>query len=261
MSISLQADSNLPQGYILVNGTAAATVRQDGLVAASKALCTSNTDRNTAVGTLAGVPLFANTTGTDNTGIGDGALAGNTNGIGNTAVGSSAMSSATTGSYNIAVGGAALLTLQSGNGNVMIGGIDSSGSYNPIFDPTTENNRVIIGSSTTTNAYCKVAWQTTSDARDKTNINQLELGLDFVEQLSPVSYQFKTSRDSNEVSGGIRYGFLAQDILALEGDNPVIIDNEDPEHLSFKETNLIPVLVNAIKELKSRIEELEAKVS
>jgi hypothetical protein len=33
MSISLQADSNLPQGYILVNGTAAATVKQDGSIA------------------------------------------------------------------------------------------------------------------------------------------------------------------------------------------------------------------------------------
>ena len=30
MSIAIQADSNLPQGYILVNGTAAATVRQNG---------------------------------------------------------------------------------------------------------------------------------------------------------------------------------------------------------------------------------------
>lgn len=34
MSISLQADSSLPQGYILVNGTAAATVRQDGTIVA-----------------------------------------------------------------------------------------------------------------------------------------------------------------------------------------------------------------------------------
>ena len=32
MSIAIQADSNLPQGYILVNGTAAATVRQNGTI-------------------------------------------------------------------------------------------------------------------------------------------------------------------------------------------------------------------------------------
>jgi hypothetical protein len=32
----------------------------------------------------------------------------------------------------------------------------------------------------------------------------------------------------------VRYGFKAQDILALEGDNNVIIDNEQPEHLKYQ---------------------------
>ena len=63
----------------------------------------------------------------------------------------------------------------------------------------------------------------------------------------------------------MRYGFLAQDILALEGDNPVIIDNEFEDALKYKGEHLVPVLVNAIKELsetnkdlKSRIEALES---
>jgi hypothetical protein len=34
MSIALQADSSLPQGYLLVNGTAAATIKQDGSISA-----------------------------------------------------------------------------------------------------------------------------------------------------------------------------------------------------------------------------------
>jgi hypothetical protein len=54
--------------------------------------------------------------------------------------------------------------------------------------------------------------------------------------------------------GDVRYGFKAQDILALEGDNPVIIDTEQPEHLKYKGEHLVPVLVNAIKELKSQNE-------
>lgn len=41
MSIAIQADSNLPQGYILVNGTAAATVRQDGTIVAPTLSATS----------------------------------------------------------------------------------------------------------------------------------------------------------------------------------------------------------------------------
>jgi len=56
-----------------------------------------------------------------------------------------------------------------------------------------------------------------------------------------------------------KYGFLAQDILALEGDNNVIIDNENDEALKVTNSHLIPVLVNAIKELKAEIDELKKK--
>jgi hypothetical protein len=55
----------------------------------------------------------------------------------------------------------------------------------------------------------------------------------------------------------MHYGFKAQDILALEGDNNVIIDNEQPDHLKYKGEHLVPVLVNAIKELKSTKRRLE----
>ena len=55
----------------------------------------------------------------------------------------------------------------------------------------------------------------------------------------------------------MRYGFLAQDILALEGDNPVIIDTEFENCLKYKGEHLVPVLVNAIKELTARVKELE----
>ena len=48
-------------------------------------------------------------------------------------------------------------------------------------------------------------------------------GLDFVNQLEPVAFKFKKDRDTEIPTGDVRYGFKAQDILALEGDNPVII--------------------------------------
>ena len=54
-----------------------------------------------------------------------------------------------------------------------------------------------------------------------------------------------------------KYGFSAQEILELEGDNNVIIDNHDQENLKLTELHLIPVLVNAIKELTARVKELE----
>jgi len=90
-------------------------------------------------------------------------------------------------------------------------------------------------------------------------------GLDFVSKLNPIKYRFKVSRENPIGTGMKKYGFSAQEILELEGDNNVIIDNHDPENLKLTELHLIPVLVNAIKELseenkdlKSRIEALES---
>ena len=84
-------------------------------------------------------------------------------------------------------------------------------------------------------------------------------GLDFVNQLKPVSFVFKKSRDDATPHGPQKYGFKAQDILALEGDNNVIISNDDEENLKVTNSHLIPVLVNAIKELKAEIDELKKK--
>jgi hypothetical protein len=84
-------------------------------------------------------------------------------------------------------------------------------------------------------------------------------GLCFINQLTPISFRFKKSRESNYPSGQTRYGFKAQDILALEGDNPVIIDNNNPDNLKYKGEHLVPILVNAVKELTKKIESLESK--
>ena len=70
--------------------------------------------------------------------------------------------------------------------------------------------------------------------------------------------KFRKSRDTEEKTGQQRYGFIAQDILELEGSNNVIIDNEQEEHLKYKGEHLVPVLVNAIKELSAKVEELES---
>ena len=89
------------------------------------------------------------------------------------------------------------------------------------------------------------------------NIEPISHGLDFVNQLNPIKFNFKKSRENATSHGRKKYGFKAQDILALEGEDNVIIDNEDPNSLKYIGSHLVPVLVNAIKELKARIEVLE----
>jgi trimeric autotransporter adhesin len=147
----------------------------------------------------------------------------------------------TTGDYNTAIG------------------IDAGTASSP-FTLNTADNRVVIGNNNITNAYVKVAWTVTSDARDKMNISNVPHGLDFVSKLEPVSFQFKKDRDTEIPHGNVRYGFKAQDILALEGEDNVIIDNENPDNLKYQGEALVPVLVNAIKELKAQNEDLKSRI-
>ena len=83
--------------------------------------------------------------------------------------------------------------------------------------------------------------------------------MDFVNKLKPTEYQFRKNRDTEETNGIKRYGFLAQDVLALEGDDPVIVKNHDPNLLTMTNDYLIPILVKSIQELKAEIEILKSK--
>ena len=207
--------------------------------------------QNTAIGVNA---LQNNTTGASNTASGHSALLANTTGIANTAIGVNALYSNTTGNNNTASGIFALLNNTTGSGNTGINPLNSAGTYAPVFNPTTENNRFCMGSTGVTDAYIQVAWTVVSDARDKTNFAPVPYGLEFVKALQPTAYQFRTARDSEETNGRVRYGFKAQDVLALEGANPVIVDNEDEDKLRMVDTALIPVLVKAIQELSAEVD-------
>ena len=213
---------------------------------------------NTASGRNA---LNSNTLGGGNTASGVQALVFNTTGSGNTANGQNALQNNTTGSGNTASGQNALFGNSTGSGNTAINPLNGGGNYTPVFNPTTENSRFCMGSTGVTNAYIQVAWTVVSDARDKTNFAPVPHGLEFVKALQPTAYQFRTARDSEETNGGVRYGFKAQDVLELEGANPVIVDNEDADKLRMIDTALIPVLVKAIQEQQALIESLTTRMT
>jgi hypothetical protein len=75
-----------------------------------------------------------------------------------------------------------------------------------------------------------------------------------------VSFVFKKSREDATPHGPQKYGFRAQDILALEGDNNVIIDTEQPDLLKVTNSHLFPVLVKAIQELTDQNKEMKAEI-
>jgi len=250
---------------------------------------------NVIIGNLAG---DASTySGNNNVGIGSNALGKNTSGSGNSAVGKDALDALTSGGGNCALGNASGTNLTTGSNNVVVGseaGEDATtqtnstfvgrlagqngttGSNNTclghragrtgdgVFSLTSQSNRIVLGNSSITNAYIQVAWTVVSDQRDKTEIQDIPVGLDLVNNLRPVSYKFRENRDSDTAVGKTKYGFLAQEVLAAEGDNPVIGDNEEADKLKMTTDNLVAVLTKAIQEqqtiiddLKSRIETLE----
>jgi hypothetical protein len=202
--------------------------------------------------------LYVNSTGSENVAIGRGAVRNNTVGNYNTGVGRCAVRQVTTGQSNVGLGSCALVDVTTGSGNAMLGGMTSGNVYSPVFNPTTQNDRVMVGSTATSNAYVNVNWTIVSDARDKIVQGDVPHGLEFVKQLEPKAFHLKKKRDSTNPYGPLRYGFLAQDILALEGDKGVIIDAEDENKLRYHSDYLIPILVNAIKELAADFEAYKA---
>jgi len=212
---------------------------------------------NTALGAQT---LYSNTSGGSNVAGGYQALYSNINGDFNSALGRAALFSNTSGSYNNAIGLYALYSNTTGSGNTGISPYTAAGSNSPVFAPTNQTNRFCMGSTAVTNAYIQVAWTVVSDARDKTDFAPVPHGLDFVNKLNPIAYRYKETRDATEGHGPVRYGFKAQDVLALEGDKPVIVDAEDSEKLRFNDQSMIAVLVNAVKELTAEVNNLKAKL-
>jgi hypothetical protein len=105
------------------------------------------------------------------------------------------------------------------------------------------------------------AWLSTSDARVKEDVRDLELGLAQLRQVRPVRYRYNGR--AGTVPGQPGIGILAQEIetvvpetvrrvIAAAPDEPAIDDLRvfDPSALTY-------VLINAVKELAAKVEQLE----
>jgi hypothetical protein len=246
---------------------------------------------NTAVGLDA---LYTNSAGTSNTAIGESALYDST-GSSNTAVGAAAGLEVTNGEFNVLVGADAALgttsgtALGTGNYNVIIGAeADVSAS--------SSSNQIVIGNRVTgfANAYATLGdqtnkvyiqlngvattWTAASDARLKTDIQDYNVGLAFVNDLRPVTFRWKAKRDVPPeferlhaddaapcmgASDTTYEGFIAQEVKAAIDKHQLpngqsIWHQGDDGTQSLSPGALVPVLVRAIQELSKQIDELKA---
>lgn len=114
---------------------------------------------------------------------------------------------------------------------------------------------------------------TGSDARRKSNIEDIQNALATVEQLSGKRFNIKNSEgleqeDLSAETSGKKFGFLGQEAIEVipeavkfypEADEPS--DNGYASAYSVDYASVVPLLVEAIKELSAKVTELESKLS
>ncbi len=263
-------------------------------------------DENTAVGYNA---LF-NTNENRNTGVGAWSLYNNKSGIYNTIMGwRSAFSSTAnnrlisigsstmrdlegSGNHdNVAVGTEAMRYLKSGHSNTALG--DKSLSYDVNGDPLTSvsnsigigkqsrvsgNNQLQLGASGVT-TYAYGAIQNRSDIRDKSDVRDTELGLDFVLKLRPRDFKWdyrddytkvnedgsitKLEKDGTKKRNRYHHGLIAQEVKSVMEDLNIDFGgfqdhkvNDGNDVLSIGYTELIAPLIKAVQELNKKVERL-----
>ena len=102
-----------------------------------------------------------------------------------------------------------------------------------------------------------------SDIRDKTNINKLDVGINFIKELNPVTFDW--NRRDGTMQGKKGAGFIAQELDDLQnkykaGDTLDIVLKTNPEKLEAAQGKLIPVLVKAVQELTQKVEDQEKEI-
>tara|TARA_R100000353_G_C6403195_1_gene168235 strand:- start:76 stop:591 length:516 start_codon:yes stop_codon:yes gene_type:complete len=162
-----------------------------------------------------------NTSGSNNTGLGQGSMTG-CSGSNNTCIGQSAATSASTSS-----------------------------------------NQMTLGDANISNLRCAdTSISSLSDRRDKTDIIDLPVGLDFINKVRAVKFKWQTREGVPAKDGTIRGGFIAQELQDVMTDFDAfwldLVHDDNPEKLEAKQGKLIPVMVKAIQELSAKVTALEA---
>jgi hypothetical protein len=201
-------------------------------------------------------------------------------------VGYGAMGTGTvTGNVNTCLGYQSGANLTSGGGNVFVGR-DSGLTGSPGGNITTGSNEIVLGDENIGEAHIQVDWTVASDARDKTDFTALDLGLDFVNALAPVTYKWdkrskygdKTADDYDlaaQIPDGthkedwLDIGFKAQEVEALEiaagynkssKTNLISSHTGDGKQMGLQYSKFVPILVKAIQEQNALIEALTARI-
>ena len=216
---------------------------------------------NVAVGDSALASNLAN----NNSAVGFQALNANTTGTKNNAVGFQALFSNTTGSSNTAIGYTAGSALTTGSNNTIIGNSAAASS-------ATVSNEITLGNASIATLRCQVTTITSlSDFRDKTDINNIQIGLSFIEKLRPVTFKWDKrewytngQKDGSKKDETIHVGFIAQELKQLQEQENAqylkLVYESNPEKLEATPGNLLVPLIKAVQELSAQNKVMRAEI-
>ncbi|MDP3149393.1 MAG: tail fiber domain-containing protein [Ignavibacteria bacterium] len=217
--------------------------------------------QNSAFGSTS---LNDNTTGSDNSAFGVTSLYRNTNGYQNTAIGGATLDYNTIGFNNSAFGYAAGVSVTTGSNLTLIG-------YNAEPSSPTTTGEITLGNYSVGALRCNVpSISSLSDARDKKNIQDLKLGIDFLMKLQPRQFNWdKREWYDNSTSDGSKMqkiptaGFIAQELdtvqMSANAEWLNLVLKSNPNKLEATSGNLLPIIVKAIQDLKRENDQLKAK--
>ena len=139
-----------------------------------------------------------------------------------------------------------LVLRRNNNDVILFNDISAPNAYRPKFNYKIDN----------TNYTCvagKTAWNFASDKRLKKNIKSIENGLEVVEKLTPVKFDFKDDQRDDSYESG----FIAQEVKELI---PQAITEDENGFLALGMNSITPYLAGAIKELSEKVKKLEARI-
>ena len=262
---------------------------------------------NVAVGYLAADEL---TTGVASTFIGVGAGESVIGAHYNTLVGYYAGGTLDGGGYNVLLGSAAGDLMTTGNQCQMIGHDAGSSGTNAVTasqctfigsyshgSSTSSLNQLVLGynvactgdanftfgnASTDSNiAHGATSITAPSDARLKEEVEDEKVGLDFINELRPVTFRWKKANevpsdmraydaDSDErvMNGKYNHGFIAQEVKEVidrhdlkDGFDMWSEDIHDGGRQRIGEGALMPLMVKAVQELSAKVDDLTEKLN
>ena len=218
--------------------------------------------------------LYANTTGEKSVAVGAYALSGQTTGGNNTGIGYAAGDVITTGSTNICIGSITDPSANNASAQFVIG-YNVTGIANDTVTIGNGSNKASLGLDGS-----DTSWAATSDIRLKDNVEDSLAGLDFINELRPITYKWKAKKNvpsempeyddgSDEPckgTGKTNHGFVAQEVKAVidkydsvkDGHN--IWQEEDSGTQTLAPSALMPMMVKAVQELSAEVEELKKQL-